>query len=104
MGAGNNMVDDDDKIGKVGENLLKRKNLTKINVSGTRFFDPKVSIAFTFLSKTLTKAPILYHFDPEHYIQIETIASDFAIGRILYQLNFGYVTHINLDLSTFKIG
>ncbi len=32
------------------------------------------------------EAPILNHFDPERHIQIETDASDYALGRILSQL------------------
>ena len=32
------------------------------------------------------KALILYHFNPECYIQIETDVSGYAIGRVLSQL------------------
>lgn len=33
-----------------------------------------------------TKAPILYHFNPERYIQIEFIGFTYAIGSILSEL------------------
>ena len=47
---------------------------------------PRAKLAFTKLKQTFLKAPILYHFDPEHHIRIETDASGYAIGKILSQL------------------
>ena len=35
------------------------------------------------------KIPILYHFDPESHIRIETDASGYVIGSVLSQLSFG---------------
>ena len=50
------------------------------------FLTPEVKLAFTWLRQAFTEAPILYHFDPEGYILIESDVSDYAIGGILSQL------------------
>jgi uncharacterized membrane protein len=42
--------------------------------------------AFRELKHRFTTAPILRHFDPESLTQLETDASDFAIGAVLSQL------------------
>ena len=42
--------------------------------------------AFTELKQAYIEAPILNHFDPERYIQIEIDVSNNAIGGILSQL------------------
>lgn len=52
----------------------------------SKFLTPEAKLAFSRLRQTFTKAPILHHFDPERYIQIETNASGYAIGGILSQL------------------
>ena len=41
---------------------------------------------FTKLRQTFVKAPILNHFDLEHYIQIETDVLGYAIDGIFRQL------------------
>ena len=41
--------------------------------------------AFRNLKIKFTSAPILRHFDPERITQMETDASDFAIGAVLSQ-------------------
>ncbi len=41
------------------------------------------------MRQAFVEAPILNHFDPEHYIQIETDASSYTIGGILSQLTLG---------------
>ena len=52
----------------------------------SNFLTPKAKLAFSRLRQAFTKAPILYHFDPERYIRIEIDSSDYAIGGILSQL------------------
>ncbi len=47
------------------------------------FLNSKAKIAFTKLRQVFVEAPILNHFYPECYIQIETDASGYAIGGIL---------------------
>ena len=41
---------------------------------------------FTKLRQAFLKAPILYHFDPEYHIRIETDISGYTIGGVLSQL------------------
>ena len=48
----------------------------------SNFLTPKVKLAFSRLRQTFIEAFILHHFDPEHYIRIETDASDYAISGI----------------------
>lgn len=43
----------------------------------------KTSLAFTQLRKTFIKALILYYFDPNYYIQIETNISGYVINKVL---------------------
>ena len=50
------------------------------------FFTSGAKLVFTKLRQVFFKAPILYHFDPEDYIYIETDVSDYAIGGVLSQL------------------
>ena len=47
------------------------------------FLTPKAKAAFNCLRLAFTKASILYHFDPECYIQIETDALSYIIGSML---------------------
>ena len=74
------------------------------------FLISKASLAFTWLKKAFTKAPILYHFDPKRHIQIETDASNYAIEGVLSQLTTekdltGQVIHETNDLNLpFEIG
>ena len=51
------------------------------NVSN--YLIPDIKKAFDQLSQAFTKAPILQHFDPERYIQVEIDASRHAIGGVL---------------------
>lgn len=50
------------------------------------FLTPNARKAFNWLRKAFIKAPILWHFDPDCHIWIETDASDYAIGGVLSQL------------------
>ena len=68
--------------------MSKFKNLSKSKKT-VRFLDfltPGAKLAFTKLRQAFCKAPILYHFDLERYIQIETDAFGYAIGGVLSQL------------------
>ena len=71
--------------------LLKRTptvgaGATHKSVDDSTFLTPEAKLAFSRLRQAFTKAPILHHFDPEHYIRTETNASGYAIGSILSQL------------------
>ena len=50
------------------------------------FLTLKAKLAFSRIRQAFTEAPILHHFDPERYIQIETDVSGYAINGILSQL------------------
>ncbi len=50
------------------------------------FFTSEVKKTFTKLRQTFIGAPILNHFDPKRYIQIETDAFYYTISRIFSQL------------------
>ena len=77
----------DDKVGKKVQKLLKSKNLSKSKKTvGSDFFTPKAKPAFTKLRQAFVKAPILYHFDLERHIRIETNVSSYAIGGVVSQL------------------
>ena len=52
----------------------------------SNFLIPEAKLAFLQLRQAFTKASILYHFDPERYIRIETDVCDYAIGGILSQI------------------
>ena len=72
-----------DKGGKKVRNSSKSKNLSKSKKTvGSDFFTPRAKLAFTQLRQAFLKAPILYHFDPERHIQIETDVSSYAIGGV----------------------
>ena len=65
----------------------KSKISTRFSVIGaTRklmFLIPDARKAFNYLRQAFIKAPILWHFDPECQIRIETDASGYAIGGVL---------------------
>ena len=56
---------------------------------GPSFLTAEARSAFNHLRLAFTKAPILWHFDPECHIWIKTDASSYAIGSMLSQLAFG---------------
>ena len=56
------------------------------NVCNYLTSDPKR--ASDQLCQAFTEVPILQHFDPEQYIQVETGASEHAISRVLSQLTY----------------
>ena len=91
--TGDNEVDDNigDEVGKKGQKTFKFKNLfKKLSKSkktvGSDFFTSRSRLAFTKLRQLFVKAPILYHFDLECHIRVETDASGYAIVGIFSQL------------------
>ena len=50
------------------------------------FFNLRAKLAFTKLRQAFLKAPIFYHIDLKHYIQIATDISRYAIGELFSQL------------------
>ena len=83
---------EDAEVGSVGggdcedETVEKSPLTSKNSVGATGYLTPGAKQAFTQLRQAFTKAPILWHFDPECYIQIETNASGYVIGEVLSQL------------------
>ena len=71
-----------DEFGKKVQKLFKFKK----TVRSSDFLIPGVKLAFTKLRQAFIKAPILYHFDPERHIRVETDASGHDIGGVLSQL------------------
>ena len=78
----------DDEVGKKDQKTSKSKKLSKSKktVRSSDFFTPGAKLAFIKLKLAFFKTPILYHFDAEHHIQIETDVSGYAIGGVLSQL------------------
>ena len=98
-------VNDDEVVGGGGKaddrNLSKSKKSknaksgkqTRIGATGeSTFLTPGTRKAFNQLGQVFTKASILQHFDLECHIWIETNASGYAIGGVLNQLIFDYLT------------
>ena len=94
--------DDDDEVVECGGRHLskfkKSKNAksriqTYLRVMGEpTFLTPDAREAFNQLKQAFTKAPILWHFDPECHIRIETNASGYAIREVLSQLTSDHLT------------
>ena len=80
-----------------GKKLAKFKKLLKSgnspNFDATKanpsFLTPEARATFNRLRLVFTKAPILWHFDPECHILIETDASGYTIHDVLSQWVFG---------------
>ena len=71
-----------DEVGKKVQNLSKSKK----TVRSLDFSTPEAKLAFTKLRQAFIKAPILYYFDLERHIRVETDASGYTIGGVLSQL------------------
>ena len=89
--TGNNKVNDkiDNEVGKKDLKTSKSKNLFKKSAKktvGSDFLTPGAKLAFTKLRQVFLKAPILYHFDSECYIQIRIDVSGYIIGEFFNQL------------------
>ena len=78
-------------LARLGKKSSKSGNSTNFDATEDRpkFLTPDARTAFNRLRLAFIEAPILRHFDPECHIQIETDASDYAIGRVLSQLTSG---------------
>ena len=52
------------------QKMSKSKKLSKSKkmIESSDFLTPRARLAFTKLRQVFAKAPILYYFDPEHYI------------------------------------
>ena len=83
---------EDAEVGNVSNGNRKNKIVKKLPLisknlnRATGYLTLKARLAFTQLKKAFTKAAILYHFDLECHIQIETYASGYAIGGVPSQL------------------
>ena len=68
--------------------------LIALTRKGTPFFwTPEVQNAFDSLKHAFITAPVLLHADPTKPFQVETDASDFAIGAILSQADDNNLMH-----------
>ena len=77
----------DDKVEKKVQKLSKSKNLSKSKKTvQSDFFTPRAKLVFAKLRQAFVKALILYHFDPECHIRIETDISGYTIGGVFSQL------------------
>ena len=79
------------KSAKLGKNLLKSGNSPNFGATeaGLNFLTPGAKKAFNRLQLIFTKAPILWHFDLEYYIRIETDILGYVMGGMLSQLVSG---------------
>ena len=76
----------DDEVRTKVQKSLKSKNLSKSKKTELGFLTPGARKTFTKLRQAFIKAPILYHFDSERLIWVETNASGYAIDGVLSQL------------------
>ena len=80
------IVDDSEVIWSSGGNERKsaKSDFTKRvrRAEEPRFLTPDARRAFTQLKQAFTKALILWHFDPDCHIRIETNAFGYAIGGV----------------------
>ena len=72
---------DGDEVGddEIGTKVQKSSKSKKTELG---FFTSGARKAFTKFRQAFIKALILYHFDPERHIRVETDASGYAIGRV----------------------
>ena len=85
----NEIDDGKDKDNEIRKNqkMSKSKKLSKSKkIVRSDFLIPKTRLAFTKLRGVFVKALILYHFDPKHYIQVETSILSYAIGEVFSHL------------------
>ena len=78
------------KLAKSRKNLLKNGHSPNFGATetGPSFLTLGARKAFNCLQLAFTKAPILWHFDPEWHIWIETDILGYAINSVLSQLAF----------------
>ena len=111
--AGNNKIVgvDGSRADETVVNLFKNKKFMisthMPNIGATKepnFLTPNAKKTFNYLRLAFIKAPILWHFDLESHIWIETDASSYAIARVLTQLNLdsdALPNDLNLDKPDF---
>ena len=79
-----------------------------LNIRATEesnFLTPDTKKAFNHLRQAFIKAPILQHFNLESRIRIKTDASNYAIDRMLSQLNpDSNIPPNDLKLNKFDFG
>lgn len=89
LSSGDDKVDNNGIVDTNSTKVLKSvkfSDLIQPKKTGAGFFTPEARLAFTQLKEIFIKVPILYHFNPESHIQIETDVLDYAIDKILSQL------------------
>ena len=76
------------KLAKSGKKLSRSGNLLNFSAkkTGPSLLSPDAKTIFNCLWLAFIKAPILWYFDPECHIQIETDTLGYAIGGVLSQL------------------
>ena len=77
-----------DEIGKKVQKFSKSKNSSKSKktVRSSDILIPEAKLVFIKLRQVFLKASILYYFDPEHHIWIETDELGYAIVGVPSQL------------------
>ena len=80
----------------------KKSSKSKKTVRSSNFFIFRARLVFTKIRQVFVKAPILYHFDPKHYIWVETDVSGYAIGVILSQLILDNLSQWHLVIFFFQ--
>ena len=80
-------VAEHNEVGTVGgagdhEDETVKRSLSNNSNRATSYLTPIARLVFTKLRKVFTKAPILWHSDPEYHIQIETDVSGYAIDEV----------------------
>ena len=75
-------------LAKSGKKLSKNGNSTNFDTTEAKpkFLTLNARIAFNCLRLAFTEAPILWHFDSEYHIWIETDALSYTIDSMLNQL------------------
>lgn len=66
---------------------VKSKELVQLKKTRASFLISESKLVFTQLRQVFIKVPILYYFDPECHIKIETNVSGYTIGGVLSQLS-----------------
>ena len=102
--------DDDEVVGGGGDRNLSKFKKSKNAKSGNqtcikateepKFLTSKPKEAFNLLRQVFTKTPILWHFDPECHIRIETNTSGYTIGGVLSRLSSDQLTSKSSSISS----
>ena len=91
-------------LAKSGKKSSKSGNSTNFDAmeDGPKFLTPDARTAFNRLRLAFTEALILWHFDPECHIWIETDALGYAINGVLSQLTSK--TNLNRIVTKANLG